>query len=276
MAKQKNSEKAKKKPSLAEQADIHKLYQDSVQCVEAEIDFIDEAYRDLRMRPAALIREDFCGTANTSCEWVRRRSTNRAIAVDLDGPTLDWGREHNVAKLGPAASRVQLLQADVMTVETEPVDAVIAHNFSYWLFKRRMLLRNYFETVREALKPDGLFFLDCYGGSESMVEMRERTKVTGFTYIWDQASYNPINGDMQCFIHFKFPDGSRLKRAFAYHWRLWTLPEIREVLEEAGFTRSTVYWEGTDEESGEGDGDFKPTERGEADPAWIVYMIAER
>ena len=80
---------------------------------------------------------------------------------------------------------------------------------------------------------------------------------------------------MLCHIHFKFPDGSRIRRAFSYAWRLWSLPEIREVLSEAGFTRSTVYWQGTNEESGEGNGVFEPTEQGEADASWIVYLVAE-
>ena len=67
--------------------------------------------------------------------------------------------------------------------------------------------------------------------------------------IWDQKAYNPINGDMLCHIHFSFPDGSKIKKAFTYDWRLWTLPEIRELLLEAGFQRATVYWEGTNEET---------------------------
>ena len=93
--------------------------------------------------------------------------------------------------------------------------------------------------------------------------MKEKTKYDGFTYIWEQASYYPITGEMTCYIHFKFPDGSKMKRAFEYTWRLWTLPEIVEMLGETGFKNPTVYWEGTDED-GEGDGVFTPEERGEA------------
>ena len=137
-------------------------------------------------------------------------------------------------------------------------------------------MRRYFRRVRDALVDDGLFFLDAYGGSDAYREMRERTELDDFTYIWDQATFNPINGDMSCHIHFSFPDGSRLRNAFSYHWRLWTLPEIREILAEAGFRRNTVYWQGTDEDSGEGNGEFEPSEVGEADPAWIVYIVAEK
>ena len=81
---------------------------------------------------------------------------------------------------------------------------------------------------------------------------------------------------MRCHIHFAFPDGSRLKKAFTYDWRLWTLPEIRELLDEAGFSRITVYWEGIDKKTGEGNGKYKPATVGEADPGWIVFITAEK
>lgn len=267
----------KKSDNMASKADRHVLYEDSVQCVEAEIDFVDDTFKKLRHRKARLLREDFGGTANTSCEWVRRRKRNRAIAVDLDKAVQDWGRKHHVAKLqDEAKSRVTLLNEDVLQVKSEPVDIVLAMNFSYWIFKERELLRRYFRNVYEGLVDDGVFFLDAYGGSDAYREMRERTKYDDFTYIWDQASFDPITGDMLCKIHFTFPDGSRIKNAFTYDWRLWTLPEIREILLEAGFRRVTVYWQGDDEDSDEGNGEFEPAEHGEADIAWIVYISAEK
>lgn len=266
----------KGRATMAIKADRHELYEESVQCVEAEIDFVDETFKSLRNRKARLLREDFCGTANTSSEWVRRRKRNRAYGVDLDSDVQAWGRKHHLAKLGSAEERITLLNENVLDVQTEPVDIVLAMNFSYWLFKDRAVLKRYFESVREGLVEDGVFFLDAYGGSEAFKEMRERTKYDDFTYIWDQASYDPISGDMVCKIHFSFPDGSRMKNAFTYDWRLWTLPEIREILGEAGFQRITVYWQGDDEDSDEGNGEFEPAERGEADDAWIVYISAEK
>ena len=163
-----------------------------------------------------------------------------------------------------------------MDVSCAPVDIVLAMNFSYWIFKTRELLRQYFSNVHDGLLDGGLFMLDAFGGSDAHREMRERTKLTRFTYIWDQKAYNPINGDMLCHIHFSFPDGSKIKKAFTYDWRLWTLPEIRELLLEAGFQRATVYWEGTNEETEEGDGEFTPTEEGDADAAFVVYIVAEK
>ncbi len=267
----------KKGTTMAQRSDRRLLYEDAVQCVDAEIDFVDDTYRQLRGRKAKWLREDFCGSANTSCEWVRRRRGNHAIGVDLDADVQQWGREHHIAKLtAKAQERIELINANVMEVSCAPVDIVLAMNFSYWIFKTRDLLRQYFQNVYNGLLDDGLFMLDAFGGPDAHREMRERRKLTRFTYIWHQEAYNPINGDMLCHIHFSFSDGSKIKKAFTYDWRLWTLPEIRELLLEAGFQRATVYWEGTDEETEEGNGEFAPIEKGDADDTFVVYIVAEK
>ena len=95
-------------------------------------------------------------------------------------------------------------------------------------------------------------------------------------HLWDQHHYDPVSGDVINHIHFKFPDGTKIKNAFTYHWRLWALPEIQELLLEAGFRRAVVYWEGTDRKTGEGNGLYTPTKSGEADAAWICYLSAEK
>ena len=106
--------------------------------------------------------------------------------------------------------------------------------------------------------------------------LQEKRRVEGFTYIWDQAVYNPITGEALNHIHYRFPDGSEIKKAFTYDWRLWTLPEIQELLLEAGFREVNVYWEGTDEDTGQGNDEFKPTRRGEACQGWIAYLAADK
>lgn len=266
------------KLSMAAKADRHICYQLSVQCVEAEIDFVDEQFKHLRGRRCELIREDFCGTANTSCEWVRRHRKARAIGVDLDPDPLEWGRANNIAKLKPAQrERVSLLQKNVLDVTTPKVDAVLAMNFSWQIFRTRATLREYFTRVRQSLVADGLLFLDVYGGYESFQETVDEREINDqFDYIWDQHRFDPISHDMECHIHFHFADGSKLNKAFEYTWRLWTMPELREILDEAGYRRSTVYWEGTDEGGEEGNGVYEPAERGEADPSWVCYVVAEK
>ena len=78
----------------AELADRFFLYEEAVQCAEAEIDIIDSLFEELKGRQASTLREDFCATANTSCEWVKRRDTNTAICFDIDQVVLQLNNHH--------------------------------------------------------------------------------------------------------------------------------------------------------------------------------------
>jgi cyclopropane fatty-acyl-phospholipid synthase-like methyltransferase len=262
---------------MASTADRHACYEESVQCVESEIDFVDHTYKTLRGKRARILREDFCGTGNTSCEWVRRRKTNTAVGLDLDQEVLDWGIKNRVNKLTTRQrKRIRLLNQDVLHADCEAADAILAMNFSYQLFKTRDALRDYFRKAREGLRDGGILFIDAYGGHESYREIKEKTELENFTYVWHQKKFNPITGEMLCHIHFRFKDKSWLRKAFTYDWRMWTLPELQEILTEAGFSKVQVYWEGTDEETGEGSGEYFPTNQGEDDPSWIVYIVSEK
>lgn len=262
--------------------DPYVLYQRAVQEPEAEVDFIDAEYRRIRGRTPTRLREDFCGTGLISCEWVRRRRANTAVGLDLDQPTLDWGLEHNAARLRPdQRRRLALLKRDVLRPGrgAGSVDVVHAGNFSWCVFQTRERLLRYFRAVRRSLAGGGIFVLDLYGGWESYRPQRETSRIggrkRGFDYIWQQATFDPITHRQECAIHFRANDGKRLRRAFVYDWRVWTIPETRDALADAGFRRSTVYWEGDDGKGG-GNGDFKPAATGEPCAAFIVYIVAER
>lgn len=268
--------KRKSKPALtASNTDKFKLYQEAVQSAENEVDFMDRVYRKENGRLPTIMREDFCGTALICAEWVARRNDNRAIGVDLCGDTLDWGRRNNIETLPTdQAKRVTLIQRDVRDVTSPKIDVICALNFSYFLFKEHDTLSKYFAAVRRSLKSDGLFVVDAYGGWESQQVMNENTRRRGFTYVWEQAFFNPINDDTICHITFKFPDGSVMKRAFTYEWRLWTLAGIRDALAAAGFSRIDVYWEG-DGKDGLGDGVYRKQKLGNNSPGWNCYLVAK-
>lgn len=266
----------KKKPTLAERADRHQLYEDAVQDVDSEVDFVIETWDALRKRPLRKLREDFAGTCATACEFVRRGRTNEAWGVDIDPEVLDWGMRNRVAKLTPSGrKRMHQVLGDVLTAKTPKVDVLLGMNFSYWIFKTRDDLRAYFKRVRANLADDGIAMFDAFGGYDAYREMNEKRDCGKFTYVWHQERYDPVTSELDTRIEFRFPDGSKIKDAFSYHWRLWTLPELRELLLEAGFAKATVYWQGWDEDD-EPDGDFKPAEHGEADAGWLVYIVAEK
>ena len=262
--------------TLAARADRFRLYEAAVQTPDLECEFIERAYRRLYGRSPQRLREDFCGTGALAAEWVKRGRGRRAVGVDLDPQPLAWGTRRHLQRLSRAArARVELVQGDVRVARTAPVDVVVALNFSYWVFRDRASLRGYFAAARRALARDGLMILDAYGGSDAYRVMRERTAYPGFTYVWRQADYDPVSSAYTCHIDFLFGDGSRLPAAFTYHWRLWTPVEVRELLTEAGFRRVVVHMQGYDRD-GEPDDDYLPVERGDPEPAWIAYLVAER
>lgn len=268
----KKNKRPGKGPTEADRADRHRLYELSVQEPEVDVEFAIDVFREAFGREPRRLREDFCGTGALCREWVKAHRDNRAWGVDLDPEVLAWGRAHNVEPLRKRErERLHLIAGDVRTARHEPVDVVMAQNFSYFIFEHRQELVSYLRAVHENLDDEGVVILDAYGGPDSQREMTEETEYDDFTYVWDQHGFDPVHQRGVCYIHFDFPDGSRLERAFSYTWRLYSIPEIREALADAGFHASIVYWEGTDED-GEGDGVYEPSDEGEADDAWVVYV----
>jgi len=272
-----------KKPTLAEQADRHVLYQLSVQAPEAEVEFMDKTFSELRGRKPLSMKEDFCGTAFLSAEWCKSDPNRTAIGVDIDKPTLDWGLKNNIEAAGTdIARRVTLIESDVRQITEPKVDITCAFNFSYCIFETRNELRYYFEQARKGLKDDGLLVLDLFGGTECEDVLEEETELDEVpaTYVWEHVSFNPIDHHMECAIHFDFEDGSRLDNAFTYAWRLWAIPEIKELLEEAGYKQVRVYWERFEDSDDnddelEGTGEYYEVTEVENQESWMVYIVAE-
>lgn len=268
----------KGKASLARQADRHDLYQRAVQEPDADIPLIQKVFRANFGRPARTLREDFCGTALLACRWVETHNDHYAWGIDLDPDPLEWGRKHNVGALHPEqAARVKLIEGDVRDIGHELVDVTVAFNFSFFLFRQRDELLRYFQRAYSTLGAEGALILDCYGGADAQRTLEEPREVDDdFDYVWDQHSFDPIHHHATNFIHFEFPDGSRLDRAFRYDWRLWSIPELRDLLRDAGFQKTEVYWEGQDRKTGEGNDVFSRRERALDDPAWIAYIVGIR
>lgn len=291
MAKQqpRKSKSKPKPPTLASQADLHELYQRSVQSPEADCELFEGIYKALRGGKPKVLREDFCGTALLSTTWCLGNAKRRAIGVDLDGPTLAWGREHNLQpnakKLG---DRIQLVQGDVLEVDgLARADMIAALNFSFCVFKQRAVLRRYFERTFAGLADDGILILELFGGTKAIDLDEEVRDLDEYLYIWEQESFNPITNEILCHIHFEFEDESKIERAFTYDWRLWSIPELRDLLEEVGFARVRVYWEKVEEQDEDeddddedrmlaGTGEYEEIEEVEQQDSWLVYVVAER
>lgn len=272
---------AKKKTPI----DLHWLYEASVQNVDTDLDFGKRVYRKHWKRNPQTVREDFCGTAKLASRWVNRSSLNEAWGIDFHQPTLDWGIKYNISELSDEQkARLHLICGNVLKESTPKVDMVFALNFSFCVFKQREVLRDYFRKVYEALNDEGLFVMDIYGGTESVTAKSDDVReIPGFTtpegleipdfdYLWEQATYNPISHETVCHIHFDVPGYGKINKAFSYDWRLWTLPELQEILLEVGFSKAEVYLHDFDDE-GESDEIFRLRKTYENVQGWVAYVV---
>lgn len=263
-----------KRPPIAVSADKYTYYQRAVQVPEEDVKFFRRVYRGEFGEDPRVFREDFCGTALCCCKWVESHPENQAFGVDLDPEPLAWGTRENLSQLNDAQrERVKLIEGNALDGGTPAADVLSALNFSFFCFKERTALLEYFRKAYGNLKEDGIFAIDMEGGWEALDESFEEREEDGFTYEWEQLRFCAITHEAHCAIHFEFEDGSRIERAFEYDWRIWTMPEIRDLLIEAGFKRADVYWEGWDEEEEEGDGNFSLTHHAENCESWIAYVV---
>lgn len=267
----------RRRKSMAAKADRHELYELSVQAPATDAATLAKLYKKVRKRQPVSLREDFCGTAVLSLAWVRSRPGRTAVGIDLDQPTLDWGLANRIEPVRDrVGDRLQLHCANVLDGVGPKTDVIAALNFSYFVFQQRSQMLEYFRAARRKLVDDGVFILDLVGGWGSMGVETNRRKVDGFKYKWEQRSFDPLTHHFTCAIGFEFPDGSRIDDAFFYDWRLWTSPELRDLLYDAGFSKVHLMWERTDED-GEGTGKFyEPRKEIENEESWWTYIVAER
>lgn len=259
---------------MSEIFDKYYYYSQSVQSAENDVVFFDRFYKEVRDKDPIAFREDFCGSFMICCEWVKLGDKKKAIGLDLDQEPIEYGFKNYLDKLNQEQKkRVSIFEQNVLKPELPKADIVAALNFSYFIFKDRETLKTYAQNAYDSLNDDGLFFMDCFGGPATQESNEEEVEHDNFSYFWDQDYFNPINNHAKFFIHFKL-DGEkrRRERVFTYDWRMWSLPELRDILTEVGFKDVKVLWEGSDED-GDGNGEFTETQEGEECESWVAYVV---
>lgn len=191
-------------------------------------------------RDPRILAEDFCGTAALSRAWTAISPRHRAVAVDHDADTL----AHS-----PPTPRVALIHADVRRVRS-PADVIAALNYSIGELPDRRSLVAYLRHARARLRPRGCLVCDLYGGADAMFTGKVRTRFRGprresILYTWEQRSADPLTARvvnaMHFVVHARGKPAARFTDAFVYHWRLWSIPELREAMLESGFAATEVY-----------------------------------
>jgi SAM-dependent methyltransferase len=228
--------------------------------------------------PAKIIlQEDFCGTAALCYEWAKLGPKHQATGIDLDAQALIWGADNHTTDLEPEViSKVNMIHGDVMLDHKINPQIICALNFSYFFIKRRNELIKYFKACKESLAKDGILILDSFGGPDYLLPHidKRQNQEQRFTYWWEIEMFDAISHQIKCHIHYQRKGEAQRKRVFSYDWRLWSIPEITDVLKEAGFS-SIQYWaEGIDKD-GSGDGKFTQIATEFDCRTWMTYIIAK-
>ena len=255
------------------------LYEASVQSPEWHAHYLPQFHTWLTGTAPRFFREDFCGTAKISLEWVLQSTEHTSLGLDLDPEPLRVARELFPPDLSrDAARRIRLRRQDVRKVTREKADMIGAYNFSCFTFLTRKELLSYFHAAHASLRRPGTLFLEVAGGPDFIEPRHESRKLSvpgvgKIRKIWEQHHYDPVTAICDYSIHFELPDGRWLQEAFHYHWRIWGIPELREALSDAGFRKTVVLWERTDAR-GKGLGELLPVETAELPHSFVAYLVA--
>ncbi len=250
--------------------DKHDLYE---LCVQSPKDLVP-LLRAVHGSEPVTLGEDFSGTAALSHLWVERDGT-KAIAVDFDEEALNKRGDHD---------RVTKHQCDVHEI-SDPCDVLFVGNFSIGYLHTRDELVAYLTHAKSRLNPGGVFICDTYGGDTAYTlgGVHRAHPMPGgklCRYTWEQHEADPTTGMVTNLIHFRVERAGviefELEDAFVYQWRLWSIPELRDAMSDAGFSETLVYTKLADALDSDGNAYVLPVEDGqeELEESFIVLVAA--
>ncbi len=231
--------------------------------------------RAVHAKNPRVLREDFSGTAALARGWLALDPAYRALAIDLDSSVL--------ARI-PRTPRLVKRRANALTAR-DKADIIAATNFPVGYCHTRPELLRYFTNARRSLHARGIFVCDIYGGRSAFTTGTTRRRVIPprgqpFEQLWEQRTANPATGLVTNAIHFRqrTTRGVRtLRNAFVYHWRLWSIPELKDALLDAGFSCVEVYDRLADALDHLGHAYVRPFASGDQlDDEYVVYLAARR
>lgn len=250
-------------------ADPFKLYVAAVQNPTETVQRCTALFKKQHGARPRFIREDFCGTAANCIAWLHADEHARLVGVDHDTAPLQWCREQLLTEMQPQdQERLQLIHANVMDPGLPQAELILAMNGSFCAIKKRPELLQYMNQCREALSPRGMLIMEVYAGPESQMTGKDILPRDGFTATWEQETFNAVTNETTTHLHFRFPDGHEMRRAFSYDWRLWSPAELLDAMREVGFSNAEVYPVTTDR-----DQSLSPCTSADVRTHWTVYTV---
>lgn len=262
-------------PEIPRELSHHELYE---RCVQSPKD-LPPLLRAIHGGDPTRLGEDFCGTAALSKAWCAQVPDASATAVDRDPDPLAVAR-------ADAPANLAVLEGDVFEATrpaaAHPADVIFVGNFSIGEIHERARLVEYLRHARARLAPGGVFICDTYGGESAFLTgavHRNHPGPGGTTirYTWEQREADPLTGRVVNALHFRLDDAGTITQelhdAFVYDWRLWSVPELRDAMAEAGFARAQVFAKLPDAVDDEGRVYINPVEDpGDLEDSFIVCV----
>ncbi len=250
--------------------DRFELYERAAQSPAMQARFL-RALHEAPPGAPLILGEDFCGAGAVSRAWVALAPKHRAVCVDHDSDPLRRLRAFR-------PPRVAIRRADVMAVK-DPVDILATLNFSICEWKTRGELVAYLRRARARLRPGGVFVMDIYGGERAFALGTSEVELRGgVRYVWEQRAADPVTGRVVNAMHFRIGAHRAprwLRDAFVYDWRLWSIPELRDALAEAGLPDIEIYDRLAEAIDGDGAALVRPVASGEdLDEDYVLYLAA--
>ena len=113
---------AKKLKLTAKTANRYDLYEQSVQNVDFEVEFISKTFKKYNKSECTTLREDFCASAKISFAWIKSSPKNIAYAIDLDDDILGFAKKEFSESLEKnQLSRIRLIKGNSLTKKTPKV-----------------------------------------------------------------------------------------------------------------------------------------------------------
>ncbi len=266
-------------PRTQQRLDRFALYELCVQSPRHVVGLL----RAVHGRDPKILAEDFSGTAAVSREWIANVKGGHAIAVDHDADAL---------RRAGKRSRLKVIRGDVFTAvdpRRDRADVIFVGNFSIGEIHHRPRLVEYLTRSRARLQPRGVFVCDTYGGESAFrVGGVQRihpgppsSRGPRIRYTWEQRKADPTTGMVENAMHFRVDrDGEIVQEetdAFVYRWRLWSVPELRDAMSEAGFKKTEVYDKVPDGVDQHGEAYVRPvTDPRELGDSFIVCVVGRR
>lgn len=262
-----------------------RLYEHCVQNIPMTLRMIEAMHAAGARGAARVLHEDFSGSAAFAHAWCRSSTKRSALAIDMDPEAHADGQRH---------PRLTRLTADVSHLPTRlPVpskaDVVYAGNFATCELHQRAELVSYLARARQRLTPKGVFVCDLYAGpgawrtGDTRVIHPPLTELPrcSIRYTWHQREADLVNNLVANSIDFEVLNARgvaihEILNAFTYQWRLWSIPEMRDAMEEAGFREVDVYPDAPEAVDADGVAYLSPVDFMETKSSAVVYVCARR